>query len=89
MSGSAITLNGNHNLTANSVLEEKYRRVINRGCRLELLVEMQAPSIVVRNEKRMLKAAMDDLFGPGEAVDMDFPIGTSAIANRDSTMHGV
>ncbi len=42
--------------------EEKYRRVINRRGRLELLVEMQAPGIIVRNERRMLKAAEEDLF---------------------------
>ena len=43
-------------------LEERYRRVINRRGRLKKLLEMNAPEIVVRNEKRMLKAAMDDLF---------------------------
>ncbi len=42
--------------------EEKYRRVINRRGRLEQLVEMRAPEIVIHNERRMLKAAVDGLF---------------------------
>ena len=48
--------------TERTHFEEKYRRVINRRGRLELLVEMQAPGIIVRNERRMLKAAEEDLF---------------------------
>ena len=42
-------------------LEEKCRRVIRRNGRLHQLVELQAPEIIVRNEKRMLHAAVDDL----------------------------
>jgi len=82
MSQSAITQNGKHIFTTSSALEEKYRRVINRRGRLELLVEMRAPEIVTRNEKRMLKAALDDLFGAAEAEEMVSPIGAGAITTR-------
>ena len=57
------TTHGNHHIALTAVdLEAKYRRVINRRGRLEQLVEMRAPEIIIRNERRMLKAAVDDLF---------------------------
>lgn len=61
MSDTAIIRGAHHIHLTVPDLEEKYRRVINRRGRLKQLVEMRAPGIVVRNEKRMLKAAMDDL----------------------------
>ena len=56
-------------------LEEKCRRVINRHARLNRLVEMRAPGIIVRNEKRMLKVAEDDLFDDNEVREIISCIG--------------
>ena len=50
---------------ATSDLNDLYRRVINRNSRLKRLVEMRAPDIIVRNEKRMLQEAVDALFDNG------------------------
>lgn len=47
---------------ASSDLNELYRIVINRNNRLRNLIELQAPEIVIRNEKRMLQEAVDALF---------------------------
>lgn len=47
---------------ATSDLNELYRRVINRNNRLKRLIELKAPEIIVRNEKRMLQEAVDALF---------------------------
>ena len=47
---------------ATSDLNELYRRVINRNNRLKRLIELRAPDIIVRNEKRMLQEAVDALF---------------------------
>ena len=63
-------------------LEEKYRRVINRSGRLEQLVEMRAPGIVVRNEKRMLKAALDDLLDGPEVEEIESRIGAGSVTYR-------
>ncbi len=50
---------------ATSDLNDLYRRVINRNNRLKKLIELSAPSIIVRNEKRMLQEAVDALFDNG------------------------
>lgn len=50
---------------ATSDLNELYRRVINRNNRLKRLLELRAPDIIVRNEKRMLQEAVDALFDNG------------------------
>jgi DNA-directed RNA polymerase subunit beta' len=50
---------------ATSDLNELYRRVINRNNRLKRLLELKAPDIIVRNEKRMLQEAVDALFDNG------------------------
>jgi DNA-directed RNA polymerase subunit beta' len=50
---------------ATSDLNDLYRRVINRNNRLKRLVELNAPDIIVRNEKRMLQEAVDVLFDNG------------------------
>ncbi len=47
---------------ATTDLNELYRRVINRNNRLDRLIKIQAPDIIVRNEKRMLQEAVDSLF---------------------------
>ena len=50
---------------ATSDLNDLYRRVINRNNRLKRLMELRAPDIIVRNEKRMLQEAVDALFDNG------------------------
>jgi len=50
---------------ATSDLNDLYRRVINRNNRLKRLLELGAPDIIVRNEKRMLQEAVDALFDNG------------------------
>lgn len=50
---------------ATSDLNELYRRVINRNNRLKRLLELKAPDIIVRNEKRMLQESVDALFDNG------------------------
>lgn len=50
---------------ATSDLNDLYRRVINRNNRLKRLIELHAPEIIVRNEKRMLQEAVDALFDNG------------------------
>jgi DNA-directed RNA polymerase subunit beta' len=50
---------------ATSDLNDLYRRVINRNNRLRRLEELKAPSVIVRNEKRMLQEAVDALFDNG------------------------
>lgn len=47
---------------ATTDLNELYRRVINRNNRLDRLIKIQAPEIIIRNEKRMLQEAVDSLF---------------------------
>ena len=50
---------------ATSDLNDLYRRVINRNNRLKRLLELHAPDIIIRNEKRMLQEAVDALFDNG------------------------
>ncbi|MFH1680184.1 MAG: DNA-directed RNA polymerase subunit beta' [Candidatus Eisenbacteria bacterium] len=50
---------------ATSDLNDLYRRVINRNNRLKKLVEIRAPEVILRNEKRMLQEAVDALFDNG------------------------
>lgn len=69
---------------ATSDLNDLYRRVINRNNRLKRLMDMGAPEIIVRNEKRMLQEAVDALIdngrrgravsGPGNRPRNPFPI---------------
>jgi DNA-directed RNA polymerase subunit beta' len=51
---------------ATSDLNDLYRRVINRNNRLKKLLELKAPDVIVRNEKRMLQEAVDALFENGK-----------------------
>jgi DNA-directed RNA polymerase subunit beta' len=51
---------------ATSDLNDLYRRVINRNNRLKRLIELNAPEIIIRNEKRMLQEAVDALFDNGK-----------------------
>ncbi len=50
---------------ATSDLNDLYRRVINRNNRLKKLLDLRAPEVIVRNEKRMLQEAVDALFDNG------------------------
>jgi DNA-directed RNA polymerase beta' subunit len=54
---------------ATSDLNDLYRRVINRNNRLKRLLDLGAPDIIVRNEKRMLQEAVDALIDNGRRVD--------------------
>jgi len=47
---------------ATSDLNDLYRRIINRNNRLKKLIELNAPEVIIRNEKRMLQQAVDSLF---------------------------
>jgi len=58
-----VTLDAGH--VATSDLNDLYRRVIIRNNRLKRFMEMHAPEIIVRNEKRMLQEAVDSLFDNG------------------------
>ncbi len=49
-----------------SDLNDLYRRVINRNNRLKKLIELEAPDVIIRNEKRMLQEAVDALFDNGK-----------------------
>ncbi len=51
---------------ATSDLNDLYRRVINRNNRLKKLIELKAPSVIIKNEKRMLQEAVDALFDNGK-----------------------
>jgi DNA-directed RNA polymerase subunit beta' len=50
---------------ASSDLNELYRRIINRDIRLKRLIEIQAPNIIIKNEKRMLQESVDALIDNG------------------------
>ncbi|MGE4295363.1 MAG: DNA-directed RNA polymerase subunit beta' [Campylobacterales bacterium] len=52
-----------------SDLNDLYRRVINRNSRLKRLIELEAPEIIIRNEKRMLQEAVDALFDNGRRTN--------------------
>lgn len=53
---------------ATSDLNDLYRRVINRNNRLKRLMELKAPSVIIKNEKRMLQEAVDALFDNGRRI---------------------
>ena len=59
---------------ATSDLNDLYRRVINRNNRLKRLLELGAPDIIVRNEKRMLQEAVDALIDNGKMCIRDSPL---------------
>ena len=78
---------------ATSDLNDLYRRVINRNNRLKKLMELRAPEVIIRNEKRMLQEAVDALFwNVASAKDIDnamtkgvnYPKGLLAWANEKS-----
>ncbi len=58
-----VQLNGGH--FATSDLNDLYRRIINRNNRLKRLIDLKAPEVIQRNEKRMLQEAVDSLIDNG------------------------
>ncbi len=58
-----------------SDLYDLYQRMISRNNRLKRLIELRAPEIIVRNEKRMLREAVGDLFEIDEIVELIAHIG--------------
>ena len=64
---------------ATSDLNDLYRRVINRNNRLKRLLELKAPEIIVRNEKRMLQEAVDSLLDNGRRGAQTAPVWSAQI----------
>ncbi len=62
---------------ATSNLNDLYRRVVDRNNRLGRLIELRAPEIIVRNERRMLQEAVETLFAHGEIVGIIAHIGVN------------
>ncbi len=61
--------------------DDLYRRVIDRSDRLRRLIELRAPEIIVRNERRMLQEAVDALFDYDEIVGIVDHIGANTFTN--------
>jgi DNA-directed RNA polymerase subunit beta' len=77
--------NGNF---ATSDLNDLYRRVIYRNNRLKKLVELNAPSIIIRNEKRMLQQAVDALFDNGRCQRAVFGSGNRPLKSLTDMIKG-
>ena len=73
---------------ATSDLNDLYRRVINRNNRLKKLVELNAPSIIIQNEKRMLQEAVDALFDNGRRGRSVTGAGNRALKSLSSMLKG-
>lgn len=61
------------NAPAADDMEARYRVAVRRSSRLRRLLRMRAPAIIVRNERRMLRAAVDALFEQDETVQVESP----------------
>ena len=79
-------LDGGH--FATSDLNELYRRVINRNYRLKRLLELSAPDIIVRNEKRMLQEAVDALIDNGRRGKAITGPGNRALKSLSDMLRG-
>ncbi len=77
--------NGNF---ATSDLNDLYRRVIYRNNRLKKLIELNAPSIIIRNEKRMLQQAVDALFDNGRCQRAVFGSGNRPLKSLTDMIKG-
>ena len=73
---------------ATSDLNDLYRRVINRNNRLKRLQELQAPDIIVRNEKRMLQEAVDALIDKGRSGRAEKGPGTRPLKSLSDMLKG-
>src|SRR5438034_9801371 len=73
---------------ATSDLNDLYRRVINRNNRLKRLIELRAPDIIVRNEKRMLQEAVDALFDNGRRGRVLRGVNNRPLKSLSGTLKG-
>src|SRR6266852_5989493 len=73
---------------ATSDLNDLYRRVINRNNRLKRLLELKAPEIIVRNEKRMLQEAVDSLFDNGRRGRVLRGVNNRPLKSLSGTLKG-
>src|ERR1044072_3065299 len=73
---------------ATSDLNDLYRRVINRNNRLKKLIELHAPDVIVRNEKRMLQEAVDALFDNGRRGRVLRGVNNRPLTSLSDTLKG-
>ena len=73
---------------ATSDLNDLYRRVINRNNRLKKLIDINAPSIIIQNEKRMLQEAVDALFDNGRRGRSVTGAGNRPLKSLSSMLKG-
>ena len=73
---------------ATSDLNDLYRRVINRNNRLKKLIDLNAPGIIIQNEKRMLQEAVDALFDNGRRGRSVTGAGNRALKSLSSMLKG-
>ena len=73
---------------ATSDLNDLYRRIINRNNRLKKLLELEAPSIIVQNEKRMLQEAVDALIDNGRRGRSVQGVGNRPLKSLSSMLKG-
>ena len=73
---------------ATSDLNALYRRVINRNNRLKKLMELRAPEVIVRNEKRMLQEAVDALFDNGRRGRVLRGVNNRPLKSLSGTLKG-
>src|SRR6201986_1931055 len=73
---------------ATSDLNDLYRRVINRNNRLKKLMDLHAPEVIVRNEKRMLQEAVDALFDNGRRGRVLRGANTRPLKSLSDTLKG-
>ena len=73
---------------ATSDLNDLYRRVIIRNNRLKRLIEIKAPEVILRNEKRMLQEAVDSLFDNSRKVNAVRSDGNSALKSLSDMLKG-
>ena len=73
---------------ATSDLNDLYRRVINRNNRLRRLIDLGAPEIIIRNEKRMLQEAVDALIDSGRKGRVPIARGTHRLKSLSDMLRG-
>ena len=73
---------------ATSDLNDLYRRVINRNNRLRRLIDLGAPEIIIRNEKRMLQEAVDALIDSGRKGRVPIMSGTRKLKSLSDMLRG-
>src|SRR5574339_542197 len=73
---------------ATSDLNDLYRRVINRNNRLKKLMEVKAPDVIIRNEKRMLQEAVDALFDNGRRGRVLRGVNNHPLKSLSGTLKG-